>query len=441
MKKRIWLTLALVLAACLLSGCALQTVEEMYALPKRSEAYNSLQTAIDSAMYGLTYAAPVSGENQQTVQMADLDGDGVEEYIVFAQGGSAKPLQVLIFRQEEDGTCRLTEVIESNGTAFDQVEYVQMDGLPGYELVVGRQVSNQVMRSVSVYSFSGGSAEQLMMVGCSKFLTCDLDADGCRELMVILPGESGTGTGSAVLYRIHEGTVERSLEVDMSEEPSHIKRITVGRLSSGESAVFIASAVSDKAIVTDVFAWRDGQFTNISFSGESDTSVQTLRNFYVYADDIDGDGVLELPSLITMKRVFAEKENRQKFLIRWYAMDIAGREQDKLYTFHDYLGGWYLQLDYSWAARVSVEQEGSAYTFYLWDANYREATALFTIYSLTGGSREEDAVVDGRFAFYRAEGVVYAARLEVSAAEYGITENQLINSFHLIRQDWKTGET
>ena len=151
--------------------------------------------------------------------------------------------------------------------------------------------------------------------------------------------------------------------------------------------------------------------------------------------------MLELPSLITMKRVFAEKENRQKFLIRWYAMDIAGREQDKLYTFHDYLGGWYLQLDYSWAARVSVEQEGSAYTFYLWDANYREATALFTIYSLTGGSREEDAVVDGRFAFYRAEGVVYAARLEVSAAEYGITENQLINSFHLIRQDWKTGET
>ena len=99
MKKRIWLTLALVLAACLLSGCALQTVEEMYALPKRSEAYNSLQTAIDSAMYGLTYAAPVSGENQQTVQMADLDGDGVEEYFVFAQGGSAKPLQFLIFRQ------------------------------------------------------------------------------------------------------------------------------------------------------------------------------------------------------------------------------------------------------------------------------------------------------------------------------------------------------
>ena len=441
MKKRIWLTLALILMACLSSGCALRTVEEMYALPKRSQEYSSLQSAIDSAMYGLSYSAPVSGENRQTVQMADLDGDGMEEYIVFAQGGSAKPLQVLIFRQEEDGTCRLMEVIESNGSAFEQVEYVQMDGVPGYELVVGRQVSDQVMRSVSVYAFSDGSAEQLMMVGCSKFLTCDLDENGCRELMVILPGESETGTGAAVLYRIHDGMVDRSLEAEMSEDPSHIKRITAGKLSGGEPAVFVASAVNDRVIVTDVFAWRDEQFTNISFSGESDTSVQTLRNFYVYADDIDGDGVLELPSLITMKRVSPEKENRQKFLIRWFAMDIQGRETDKLYTFHDYLRGWYLQLEHSWAARVSVEEEGGAYTFFVWDDSYREATALFTVYALTGGSREENATLDGRFAVYRSEGVVYAAKLEASAAEYGVTENQLINCFHLIRQDWKTGET
>ena len=441
MKKRIWLFSMLILASVVLTGCALQTVEEMYALPKRSQEYNSLQSAIDSAMYGLNYSAPVAGENQQTVQMADLDGDGVDEYIVFAQGSSANPLQVLIFRQEEDGTCRLMEVIESNGSAFEQVEYVQMDDNPGYELVVGRQLSDQVLRSVSVYSFSSGSAEQLMMVGYSKFLTCDLDEDGCSELMVILPGESETGTGSAVLYRIQSGTIERSVEVNVSEEPTHIRRITVGRLLGGTPAVFVASVVNNSAIVTDVFAWRDNRFSNISYSRDLDTSVQTLRNYYVYAEDIDGDGVMELPSLITMKRVFAEKEGKEKFLIRWFSMDLEGREMDKLYTYHNYLGGWYMQLDDSWAARVSVEQEGSKYTFYVWDEDYREAYDIFSIYVLTGGSREEDATADGRFAFYRAEGVVYAARLEANAVQFDMTENQLINNFHLIQQDWKTGET
>ena len=441
MKKRILLTALLLAAALLLGGCAMRTVEEMYAIPKRSEEYNNLQSAIDSAMYGLTYSAPVSGENQQAVQMADLDGDGVDEYLVFAQGTSIKPLQILIFRQEEDGSCRLMEVIESNGSAFEQVEYVNMDDTPGYELVVGRRVSDQILRSLSVYSFADGSAELMMMVGYSKFLTCDLDENGLSELMVILPGDINGGKSAAVLYSIQGENIERSVEVEMSEDPSHIKRMMVGSIHGGTPAVFVASLVDENAIMTDVFALKDGRFTNITDYSESDTSVQTLRNYYVYPDDIDDDGILELPSLITMKKVSLSSDDQQKFLIRWFAMDLEGREVDKLYTFHNYVGGWYLELDSTWAARVSVEQNGSTYTFYVWDESYREASALFSVIALTGANREEDATVDGRFALLRAEGVVYAARLERNAAMYDITEEQIINSFRVIQQDWKTGET
>ena len=96
MKKRI-LVLSALLAAMLLTGCAMRTVEEMYALPKRSDEFRELQAAIDTAMYGMTFSSPQSGENQQTVQMADLNGDGADEYLVFAKGATEKPLQVLIF--------------------------------------------------------------------------------------------------------------------------------------------------------------------------------------------------------------------------------------------------------------------------------------------------------------------------------------------------------
>ena len=53
----------------------------------------------------------------------------------------------------------------------------------------------------------------------------------------------------------------------------------------------------------------------------------------------------------------------------------------------------------------------------------------------------EEAVKNGRFAVYRAEGVAYSASLESAAAEYGITEDYIIESFRLIRNDWQTGET
>ena len=51
MTKRI-LFLAL-LTALLLCGCSVQTVDEMYAIPKRSDDYNNLQSAIDGAMTNL----------------------------------------------------------------------------------------------------------------------------------------------------------------------------------------------------------------------------------------------------------------------------------------------------------------------------------------------------------------------------------------------------
>lgn len=439
MKKKI-LFLVLTLTALLLTGCAMQTVEEMYAVPKRSAEYSSLQFAIDAAMVGRTYAAPVSGDNQQSVQMADLDGDGVEEYLVFAMANSDKRLQVLIFRQEEDGACSLWEVIESSGAAFEQVEYIHFDQVPGCELVIGSQVSDQVLRSVSVYSFSKGTAEQLLMVGYSKFLTCDLDGNDCKELLVLRPGEAEATRGMAVLYSSRGGQIERSVETELSKEVTHIRRITASKLQDGTPAVFVASSVDEKAIVTDIFALKEGKFTNISFSTEADTSIQTLRNFYVYAEDIDEDGVLELPSLLTMKAVSHWEDEEEKFLLRWFAMDLDGREVDKLFTFHYYVGGWYVQLDKEWASRVSVEQGSGVYIFYMWNESYQEATPLFTIYVFTGGTRDEDAVKDGRFAVYRTEGVAYAGKLEPAAAEYGITEEYIINSFRLIRKDWRAGE-
>ena len=441
MKKRILLSAMLMLTALLFSGCTMQTVEDMYALPKRSEAYSHLQTAIDTAMYGMDYSAPRSGDNQQTIQLADLDGNGVDEYIVFAKGASEKPLQVLVFSQQEDGTVRTMDTIGLTGLNFERAEYVEFDGRPGKELVLGFQVSDRILSSVAVYTFGSGDAELLLLNGYSKFLTCDLDENGMAELMVFRPGEAETERGMVVLYSCQDELIQRSVETELSEPPASIRRMTPGYLQSGEPAVFVASSADENSTVTDIFTLKDGVFTNISFSRRADTSVRTLRNFTVYAEDIDDDKVLELPALITMKPVTLNQRMEQRYLLRWFSVDIDGWEMDKAYTFHDYSGGWYMDLDSAWAARVSVDQYNNTYSFYVWDESYQDPTPLFTVYIFTDSGRDEESVAYGRFALYRSEAVAYAAKLSSGAAEYGISSEQLIENFHLIRQNWRTGET
>lgn len=440
MKKKIVLLVMLIFAALLFAGCAPLTVAEMYAIPKRSEEYSHLQSAIDMAMVGLSYSAPVSGDNQQTVQMADLDGDGVEEYLIFAKGNSDKPMQILIFSQTEDGAIQILSVIESNGFAFDRVEYVEIDHTPGCEIVVGRQVSDQLMGSVSVYTFRNAQPTQIMSSGYSRFLTCDIDQDDKEELVVIQHGESESGGAVAAMYNYRGGSMERSLEVPLSRQVQDIRRITFNRLEDGVPAVYVSSTVDDGTLITDILCMKRGKFVGLITQDESVTLVQNLRNYYVYPDDVDSDGVLDLPKLIPMRPLSSDYNIERQYLVEWNSVNSMGESKHKLSTYHNYAGGWYLAIDTELAPRITVDQIGNTYIFNLWQEDFSSYHALYTVYVMTGSDRLTQASSDNRFPLFITDEVVYAARLDKTAGEYQISKNDLMSSFRLIHLDWRTGE-
>lgn len=430
----------LLVAILLLTGCNISTVKDLYSLPKRSEAYNNLQSLIDEAMTGREFSAPVSGEHQQTVQMADLNGDGLDEYLLFAKGTAEKPLQIFLFAGDGKKYQRI-DTIESSGSSFQQVAYVDMDDRPGVEIVVGRQLSDQVVGAVSVYTMVDGRVEEIMKTSYSKFVCADMDQDDQQDLLILRPHEDDPQRGVAELYTMQGGTLERFAQANMSKSADNIRRIMVGKLNDGYPAVYVASDAGSDAIITDVYALIGEQFANVTFSNESGTSVQTLRSYYVYADDIDQDGILELPDLIAMEIPEGDGAGQRQHLIRWYAMNADGSEADRMYTYHNFAGGWYVELSSEIASRIAAVQRGSSYEFYLWDESFQKAEKLMTIHVLTGNKREEQAVSNNRFVLNRTDSAVYAAELEVASGAYGMSRDGLIESFRLIVEKWYTGET
>lgn len=442
MKKKYMILGLLLVVVALFTGCNIRTIDQLYALPKRSDAYLNLQSVMDQAMSGQEYFAPLSGENQQAVQTADLDGDNDPEYLVFARGIEDKKLRILIFTRVDDEYI-LADTIERSANAFENVQYVRFTGSKGYDLVFGCQVNDQVARWLGVYKMEHKDVDaiaELNGIGYSRFVCADLDSDGLTELLILRSNEDhGAQNGIAELYQMGKKGVERYKEVNMSEPVDRIKRIMISKLSGGKTAVYVASDVDGSAIITDVFAVVDNEFTNVSFSNESGTSVQTLRNYYVYADDIDNDGVLELPSLIPIQSA-PNASQEEQYLIRWYAMTPDGAEVDRMFTYHNYLGGWYLTLNENIVNNAMVNQLGNSYAFTVTKEDGSQAE-LMTVYVFTGHQREEQAIADNRFVLYRNETTVYAAHLGVESAAYSISKDSLIRSFHLIVQDWKNGET
>jgi hypothetical protein len=292
---------------------------------------------------------------------------------------------------------------------------------------------------VYVYSFAGGEVQQLVTEDYRNFLTVDLDTNGRSELFVLRAGSTETARGIVELFSVYGGVMERSIEVNLSETADNLKRILIGQLYDGKPAVYVASAIDEDTLITDVYAIVDGVFTNVSLSNESGTSIQTMRNYFVYADDIDSDGIMELPSLLEMPSIDMALHNSGQNLIRWYSMTSAGEEIDKIYTYHNFMGGWYYQIDSQLADKISVVDLGNICDFYVWD--HGSPIKVLSVHALTSQSRETQGTADNRFVLYRGESIVYAASLGSDAARYNFTQETVLRSFYMIRENWNTGET
>lgn len=436
MKRFILLTLVLLLAVSL-CGCFLEPAESLYAIPKQSADYNHLHSAIEAAMpEGAAYAPPTAGDHQQAVQFADLDGDKEDEAIVYLKTTGDRPLMVCVFDKRGDTFAQIA-AIEGAGSSFDRVQYVPMDDHDGYELVIGRQVSDQVMQTLDVYALHGDTLVELLTANYTEFLTTNLTGGDTQELFVIRSG--GEQCGIAELYRWGEGQMNRLREARLTGQDTAVKRIITGKMCKDVPAVFVASEYGEGMIVTDIFGIRNGEFANLTLIDETDTGVETLRDYYVYSSDIDGDGLIELPHVYPLGSLDGDETSQNRSVIQWYNRQLDGSEQNKTLTYHDYSGGWYLELPESWKERLivshaAVTQTASALRFLLSDGD--GASELFRIAAVSSENTRRSLEADGWKVLETKGDTAY-----LCLVSGGFDLNRVTEMFHLIRVDWNTGET
>ena len=432
---------ALVLLAALmltLCGC-MRSVEELYAPPRQSAEYYNLQNRIEQVLStGAEYCAPVSGDRRQAVQLADLDSDGQEEAIVFFRTQGEKPLKIYIYKQSDESYEEYA-VIEGDGSAFASVDYRQIDTALGLELVVGRQVSDQVPQALSVYAMSEGHVTELLSVSCIRHTLTDLDANGLQDLLVFRADEDA-GLGLADYYSWTGADLELVGSADLSSALTHdsIRRIVGGMMQPDTPAVFVANTYEESTIVTDVFILSDGEFKNVSALGENPGDAGRVRYRSVYAADVDGDGLIELPSTVRLPKLGGEDAPTYN-KIRWYNLRPDGSREYKRSTFHNYTDGWYIELLPAWEQALAVDyvrdpQQLPCYRFFRLEGD--SARERFVVYAFSGADARSLAESDGRFVLGEKGDVVYAGQIYGE----GVTREQLIQAFHFISTDWKSGE-
>ena len=160
MRKRLLVCLTAVLCTLGLSGCIFGDVDEMYALPKSSEAYVNLQARINQEKGNAESIAPLSGENRQAIQLVDVDRDGEQEAISFFRDTSSDtPLTIVIFKQDEHGDYQVLAKIQGVGSDIEFISYPNLGGAGG-DILVSWQV-NAATHTLAAYTITGDQPTEI----------------------------------------------------------------------------------------------------------------------------------------------------------------------------------------------------------------------------------------------------------------------------------------
>ena len=449
MKRRMRRCAMAALSLCLLlmeSGCGFTlSPEELYSLPQLPAEYTELNNCLNQVIAeGAEYAAPVSGNNIQPVQLEDLDGDGEEEAVAFFRNSAdERPLKIYIFTPRE-GTYEEAAVIEGTGTSIYSVTYEDMDQDGWKELLVGWRVNTDLL-ALSVYSLCSGKPEELIS-GTSyvKYAVNDLNQDGLWELAVLRADAEGHGV--ADYYCWEEGELRLGAAARITStmaELSQQGRVKNGTLSDGTPALFVTGVEESAWMATDILTVKNGELVNILLSDVTGVTSEVAPFTALYPEDINDDGVTEVPHPVTS----GSGGNSATYRIDWYAYASDATSTVALRTYHDAEDGWHLSLPDSWIGQVvftrTAGTDENTVTFAYLDGDTGLPQSFLEIKRLTGSNREIKAARSGRIILRRQPEAIYTAEFLAANAqwEYGISEEELRESFSLITTEWAPSDS
>ena len=476
-KKR--MALALMLTALLtLSGCLFRPPDDLYRQPEKSPGYEQLNAAIRAARTGLETefgtrvedVTIMAGDNTASIQLQDLDGDGLRESAVtfFRVPGIEKPIKIYIFTQIGEEYVP-TGVVEGEGSAVYAIAYAQINGEGRKELAVNWQINSGAYQ-LGVYTLdevelpgedmNGEEALAAVramtradLMGSERLLTrCSVASDGssgCRlldmdqdtRIEILVTRMDAVGPSQVELYSWEDGAIASLGVTELSAGINAINRIRTNYLAGGYSqpALYVTSTLVEGGRVIDVVSYLNGELTNVSMGPEG-VSRDLIQGYTeINPTDINQDGVAEIPSPFQLPS-YGESVSSNFWLIDWAQYDQRGNRNPVLTTYHNVSDGWYLIIPESWRSQISISRNDQVtvrreVVFSHWLGEEREPEPFLSIYRMSS-SRTADLEEDGWVILREEENITYSARFHDDGWNCGLDEMDLLERFNTIKRSW-----
>lgn len=436
MKLKKLITVLLAISICMLfCGCDLfDNTDDLVSPPELTGDMAPIAEALYAATgSGLNLEYPAAGNHRSAIVLEDINADGSFEAFAFYSTSddelSTMHINVICQKGDEWESVSDQTIV---ATGVEMIDFCDLNDDGVKEILVGWDVNGASEKQLSVFAFDQKHLSQQLLQAYTGFLCCDLDQNGTNELFVHLLNTTEK-TNKAIVYNLGPEGMAQTAGCLMDGSVKSAAEPVLSTLSNGQNAIYI-DEIKGVGAITEVLYISKGEMKNpLLDTVNSLENIVTLRGASLSTQDINGDGILEIPIASDLPNAVTDGE--KLYYTNWCSFNgevLAA----KLITVVNTVDGYYLSVPNSMIGNISVlkDIENHERRFYHYDnATQTTGELLFEVTVIPTSEWDNRDFNRGSLVeLSRRENTVFVVGVTEAAQRLGVNAEIIKSTFNLI---------
>lgn len=328
------LALALITAVLLICFCSCRgSLSEDGALitaPTLFEEQDEIMRALRrSAGDKIILEYPRTGENRSAFILSDIDGDNESEAVAFYRPASDKLNQDIIHinvldSTEKNGWVSMCDIV-GLASSIDRVSIAEFSGRK--EIIIGWDVMTDREKTLVCYSLMSGNLVRDYTATYVEFAAADFWSENEGSELITLNYSSTAEnltqpTQHARLIALQNKEFKVISSTPLDSRVTGYKSCTAGKYNEQSIGYFIDGTIDAATVNTQILTVSEnGQILNPLLSADNKTDAENVHKPTLLTQDINGDGVYEVPHQQIVTGYETVPESEQIFKTIWKQLD------------------------------------------------------------------------------------------------------------------------
>ncbi len=433
--KKAIITIIVMVMCLMICGCDIfDNKDDLVSPPELTGEMSPIAEALYSSVgtdCDLKY--PASGDRRSAIVLEDINGDGIFEAFAFYSTSNDEMTTMhinAIFQIDGKWISVSDKTIVAIGV--EEVDFCDLNNDGVEEILVGWEVNGSNEKQLGVFTFVENAITQLALQTYTDFMCCDLDNNGTNEIFVHLLN-TAEKTNKAIVYNYNENGMEQTAGCVMDASVKSTEKPMLSTLSNGQKAIYI-DEIKGVGAVTEILYMSKGELINpLLDTVNSFENISTLRAAALTTQDINNDGILEVPVASDLPN--AGHGDEKLYYTNWCSFN-GEKLSVKLITVVNTVDGYYLIVPNSMLGSIAVlkDIDNHERTFYRYDvANDIMGNMLFKITVIDAYEWDKEEYNKDLSEITRTADVVFACELGEGASQIGVTMDTIKEIFKLVK--------